>query len=450
MARGFKVPFIGSLLIMIVFSCVAFAQVQEGSFSITPQFGVYRFEKEQEFENGFHMGIGGGYNFTQHVGTELSFNYIRTPSKSSRADVEGYLYRWDFVYHFLPDNKIVPYLAGGLGGLALDPAATPKSPAYFLVNYGGGVKAFLKENIALRGDIRHIIPFNKVRNNVMLTFGIDFLFGGGEKAPAPAPTPKPEPKPEPVVAPAPPPDSDGDGVIDSNDACPNTPKGVKVDSKGCPLDTDGDGVYDYLDKCPDTPKGVKVNSSGCPLDTDGDGVYDYLDKCPDTPQGVKVNSSGCPLDTDGDGVYDYLDKCPDTPKDLKVNTDGCSILMKKQVAINLDIQFDTDKAVIKPEYNGRLKEVADFMTTYPQTTTVIEGHTDSVGKSAYNQKLSQKRSDAVRAYLINNFNLSADRLTAKGYGEEKPVASNDTEEGRSQNRRIQAVFNAETEYYEKR
>ena len=207
---------------------------------------------------------------------------------------------------------------------------------------------------------------------------------------------------------------------------------------------------DYLDKCPNTPKGVKVNSSGCPLDTDGDGVYDYLDKCPDTPSGVKVNSSGCPLDADGDGVPDYLDKCPDTARDLKVTADGCPILIKKAVTKNLNIQFDTDKADIKPEFNDNLKEAADFMNKYPQTTTVIEGHTDSVGKNKYNQTLSQKRADSVRDYLIKNFNISPDRLSTKGYGEENPIASNDTEEGRSQNRRIQATFNAQSEYYEKK
>ncbi len=120
-----------------------------------------------------------------------------------------------------------------------------------------------------------------------------------------------------------PPDTDGDGVYDYKDECPDTPKGVKVDEKGCPIDTDGDGVADYLDKCPDTPKGVKVDEKGCPFDTDGDGVYDYMDECPDTPKGVAVNEKGCPFDTDGDGVYDYLDACPDTPKGVAVDEKGC-------------------------------------------------------------------------------------------------------------------------------
>ena len=185
-------------------------------------------------------------------------------------------------------------------------------------------------------------------------------------------------------------------------------------------------------------------------DSDGDGVVDSKDTCPDTPKGVTVSSSGCPLDSDGDGVYDYLDKCPDTPIDLKVDADGCPIPLKKVARIDLDIQFDTNEADIKARYYDRLKEVADFMATYPGTTAVIEGHTDSVGSAAYNLTLSQRRAESVRDYLIQNFNINPDRLTAKGFGEDRPVASNDTKEGRSKNRRIQAVFTAEKEIYQKR
>ena len=122
-------------------------------------------------------------------------------------------------------------------------------------------------------------------------------------------------------------DSDRDGVKDSKDICPNTPKGVKVDKKGCPVDTDGDGVPDYKDKCPKTPVEARkaVDVTGCPLDSDKDGVSDYLDKCPETPQNAKVDSVGCEIDSDGDGVVDSADKCSDTPAAAigKVDKDGC-------------------------------------------------------------------------------------------------------------------------------
>jgi hypothetical protein len=148
-------------------------------------------------------------------------------------------------------------------------------------------------------------------------------------------------------------DSDGDGVPDYIDQCLDTPKGVKVDEKGCPLDSDGDGVFDFMDQCPDTPKGVKVDQKGCPLDSDGDGVADYLDQCSDTPKGAKVDTNGCPLDSDGDGVYDYLDKCPGTPKGAKVNEMGCWVLE--------GVLFDTNKRDIKSQSFPILDEAVDVL-----------------------------------------------------------------------------------------
>jgi outer membrane protein OmpA-like peptidoglycan-associated protein len=171
--------------------------------------------------------------------------------------------------------------------------------------------------------------------------------------------------------------------------------------------------------------------------TDGDGVYDYLDKCPDTPAGVSVDKDGCPLDTDGDGVYDYLDKCPGTPAGLKVDSNGCPV----PVSITLKIEFDTGKSDIKAKYHEEINVVADFMTKYPQTNTVIEGHTDNTGREAANVQLSQSRANSVRSYLIAKFGIEKDRLQAIGYGPKKPIASNATAEGKQKNRRVQAVIN---------
>jgi OmpA-OmpF porin, OOP family len=112
------------------------------------------------------------------------------------------------------------------------------------------------------------------------------------------------------------------------------------------------------------------------------------------------------------------------------------------VTIKLDVEFDTNKADVKDKYRNEIKKVADFMKTYPSTTAVIEGHTDNVFTAEYNQKLSQARADSVRQYLISNFGIKASRLTAVGYGLTKPIASNNTEEGRQKNRRVQAVIKA--------
>jgi OOP family OmpA-OmpF porin len=204
------------------------------------------------------------------------------------------------------------------------------------------------------------------------------------------------------------------------------PKPVEVAK---PLDSDGDGVPDDIDKCPDTPRGVQVDAKGCPLDSDGDGVPDYLDKCPDTPQGAPVDAEGCPLDSDGDGVADYLDQCPGTPKGATVNSVGCW-------AFEGVVLFDFAKYEIKPEAYSLLDEAVSVLKKNPEIVVEIQGHTDNIGSGAYNQKLSENRAKAIVDYLVDH-GIASYRLTAKGYGFTQPVASNDTEEGRARNRRVE-------------
>ena len=178
------------------------------------------------------------------------------------------------------------------------------------------------------------------------------------------------------------------------------------------------------------------------LDSDGDGVPDTDDLCPGTPAGVVVDSDGCPLDSDGDGVPDYLDKCPNTKANVRVNEVGCAMMASEGVSIELEVLFDTNKADIKPEFMANIQRVAEFMEQHPGAYAVIEGHTDSMGEAEYNQGLSLRRADAVRAVLVKEMGISNQRVTAEGYGEERPRATNDTREGRRLNRHVVAVLKA--------
>ena len=237
-------------------------------------------------------------------------------------------------------------------------------------------------------------------------------------------------------------DSDGDGVYDSKDKCPGTPAGTVVDKNGCPVDSDKDGVPDGIDRCPNTPTGVKVDAQGCPMDSDGDGVYDGIDKCPDTPKGVTVDAKGCPLDSDKDGVPDGIDKCPNTPVGTKVDETGCPVEVKKFIDTGMisttKILFDFGKATLKPEAKTEIEAIGKILIQVPDAKIDIHGHTDNVGSDAYNMKLSGERAKAVLDYLLKNFpQLKAENFTAKGYGKADPVASNDTEQGRAQNRRVE-------------
>ena len=148
------------------------------------------------------------------------------------------------------------------------------------------------------------------------------------------------------------------------------------------------------------------------------------------------------VDTDGDGVPDSRDECPNTPRNHVVDERGCSILTEEVERIDLQVQFDYDSAVVKPEFLADIRQVADFLRANSGTVADLEGHTDSTGTAEYNQGLSERRVNAVRQILINEFGLEAGRVTATGYGESRPVATNDTPAGRALNRRVVTVISA--------
>ncbi|MGL4318879.1 MAG: OmpA family protein [Pseudomonas sp.] len=147
-------------------------------------------------------------------------------------------------------------------------------------------------------------------------------------------------------------------------------------------------------------------------------------------------------DSDNDGVCDNVDKCPDTPANVTVDADGCPAVAEV-VRVELDVKFDFDKSKVKEESYGDIKNLADFMNQYPSTSTTVEGHTDSVGTDAYNQKLSERRATAVREVLVNQYGVGSERVNSVGYGESRPVADNATEAGRAVNRRVEAEVEAQ-------
>jgi OmpA-OmpF porin, OOP family len=257
-------------------------------------------------------------------------------------------------------------------------------------------------------------------------------------------------------------DADGDGVSDRKDKCPNTPAGVAVDATGCPLDGDADGVPDYQDKCP-TEKGLaalegcpdrdgdgvrdgddkcpdtpgKAELQGCP-DADGDGVTDASDKCPNTPAGVKVDATGCPVDTDGDGVPDFEDRCPNRPG--PASNKGCPEMKveekKKLKEATKFIQFDFNKATLKPISFPTLDGLVQILNDYPDYNLGISAHADNKGDDNYNLRLSDDRAASARTYMLSK-GITADRIVSHGYGESKPIADNATEAGRALNRRVE-------------
>ena len=227
------------------------------------------------------------------------------------------------------------------------------------------------------------------------------------------------------------PDTDGDGIPDKDDACPQV-KGLK-EFNGCP-DTDGDGIPDKDDACPEVAGPKEFN--GCP-DTDGDGIPDKDDKCPDVAG--PAENGGCPWpDTDGDGVLDKDDQCVNEAGPASNN--GCPEPndddQKRLNQYAKTILFDTGKATIKFQSAEVLNQIINVLKKFPKSRFRIEGYTDSTGKKQKNIELSQNRADAVKIYLIQG-GIASERLESKGYGPEKPIASNKNKKGRALNRRVE-------------
>ena len=185
-------------------------------------------------------------------------------------------------------------------------------------------------------------------------------------------------------------------------------------------------------------------------DGDQDGIFDDVDQCLNTPVNEKVDATGCALDSDGDGIADSMDNCPDSSEGSKVDDKGCYIIITKVKEIELEVNFENNSSEVTIDSMTEIEKVAEFLKQYPLTSVVIEGHTDDRGAAAYNMQLSQSRADAVAEMLVAQFNIDASRVSAKGFGESQPRDSNDTAEGRANNRRVTAQVSATVEEVEKR
>jgi outer membrane protein OmpA-like peptidoglycan-associated protein len=185
--------------------------------------------------------------------------------------------------------------------------------------------------------------------------------------------------------------------------------------------------------------GSEPSPSAQPPDTDGDGVIDTADACPGTEAGKQVDASGCPIDPDGDGVVGPADLCPNSPYGEPVDETGCRPRLAVAQEYTLLLRFETGSAKILGDPRSALAEVAALMTQYPETIVVIEGHTDDRGPPKYNLKMSKARADAVAKVLITDLGIDAGRVSTKGFGKTKPIATNATNEGRERNRRVVAV-----------
>lgn len=358
------------------------AEIKAGSVELSPFMGYSFFEDRQNLKNSPIFGGRIGYNFTDRFGVEAAgqFSPSRVDDRSQAFtrqgqftspmdDVDVSMYHVDLLYHFMPKERFNPFVTAGYGVAHYSPNINSKS-TMSAVNAGVGAKYWVAENVALRVDVRDNMIFDEHIHNMEATAGVVFRFGGDTKA---------------VVAQA---------------AAPP----AAVAAAAVPSDRDGDGVSDALDNCPGTPAGVSVDRNGCPLDGDRDGVADYLDNCPGTPAGVAVDRNGCP------------------PAKVKGVELAAAVAEPEVVVLSFeDIHFDFDQSTLKPEAKTILKRNIELLKENPRTQIRIAGYTSAAGTEEYNQKLSERRADSVRAYLVEEGVIGPDRLTMIGYGETRPA-----------------------------
>jgi OmpA-OmpF porin, OOP family len=344
------------------------------------EFGIFAggllFEGDATHDTAGTLGGRLGHYITNNIALEALVATSETDDNGSTKNSKILLPMGEVSYHF-GKSRFRPFLALGAGVMDADRDSTLRDRTDTVVGWGGGVKYMLYDFFALRVDGRHIANLERgesEKNMGLLTVGASWFFSG---CCASCKTPAPAA----VAAKPVDKDTDVDGVLDKTDACPNTPAGTKVDARGCSV----------------------------AVDSDGDGVLDSADACPGTPAGTKVDARGCPQ--------------------------SAAVIQQKEWVLK-GLQFDTASANIKAASFGVLDEAVQVLKDHPAVKVEIQGHTDNMGDDAFNQGLSERRAESVKAYLTGK-GVDASRLSTRGFGETAPKADNNTAAGRADNRRIE-------------
>jgi outer membrane protein OmpA-like peptidoglycan-associated protein len=471
--------------ICLAITIIASAQTEDKKWNFGLHGGATQYSGSlgSDFYKGHMAFYGvGGISVSRYLSSHLDLSLLVTKGEVGFNHPEGH-FKQDFSSVLLnfrfnligPRSPVRPYLLVGGGVMLFDKnlAITDKQVDYIAPSFGGGVNFKFSPFVMLNvqetflystGNKRSGVVGNK--NDAYLFHMAGFTFNFGHKK-----------------------DEDNDGVADRYDKCPATASHAVVDKVGCPIDTDNDGVADYLDTCPNEAGTAALNGcpdkdgdsiadkddkcpdvagtivlKGCP-DTDGDGVADADDACPGSKAGYAVDAKGCSLDNDKDGIVNEEDACPDLAgvaalkgcpdadgDGVSDNEDRCPQVkgtmankgcpeiskedVKKITQIGSKIFMETNSDNLQSASLAQLDELASILKRYDQANLLIEGYTDSQGDDAANMVLSQKRTEAVKTYLMGR-GIMESRLKAVGYGEAKPIADNKTAAGRAKNRRVE-------------
>ena len=422
---------------LFVFSYFTFAQTSDSPWAIavgvdlislqgenvdsSTKFGAPALSLSRYIGSGFSIGAQYAIGNAEENGIDLNYNSL-----------DG------IIKYNITEGNITPYVFGGYGMSKYSDSDDndgffPSTESGRTISGGIGINFYLDDNIAINVSTSYRgVSEEDTHSHLQHIIGLSYNFGAGDADKDGVPDQK-------DICPDVPglkefdgcPDTDGDGIPDNKDKCPEE-AGTEA-LEGCP-DSDGDGIADQDDLCPKQAGTSSMN--GCP-DSDGDGVADNIDSCPET-SGDPENK-GCPwADRDGDGVPDKDDQCPDE-EGTSANK-GCPDQPKDLLEfINSEknrFLFPASSSEINNEDHETLNVLKKLLDQYPVVNITIEGHASSDGSTGYNQKLSERRAEALKAHLIS-LGVDSNRIETVGYGESKPIEDNKYAKGRKQNRRAE-------------
>lgn len=412
----------GGVLVSAILATGAWAQapVEQGVeklWYVSPNVGQLNFEGDEEVKDGLLFGVRLGYDYTEMWSFEGGLQYAPTLDENFRYadgvrisrlseiagddvhDTSALVTSLDALFHFTRWERLDPYLSAGVGLTSYaDDLGDGRND--LSVRAGGGVMWHFNDEWAIRADARTFVAGADTEANMTLDAGVVWTWGARV--------------PRNFVAVGGPLDSDGDGLADVDE-----PRyGTDIHNP----DTDGDGLSDGEEVL--TWKTNPLNP-----DTDFDSLTDGYDEV------KKYGTNPLKRDTDDGGVADGHEVKEDGTNPL----DGSDDLILFELYIN----FDYDKAIIKPEYFPQIDVIAEKMLKrYPKSTARIEGHADraKLSKAEYNQKLSERRAQAVLDYLAQASGIERKRMEAHGYGFTRPKAPNDAVKGNPLNRRVEVYI----------
>jgi OOP family OmpA-OmpF porin len=376
---------------LIISTSSAFGAVKEGGYSLSPLVGGYVFGDNQQFNTSPVVGLRAGYSITREIGVEALYDYVfPTDSKYwSIKDISMHRFGAQGLYHFLPDNQLVPYLAAGVSGIKFS-GSSINPQTHFSFDYGAGAKYYVTDDIAVRADLRHVMYGynNSSYNNVEFMLGATFQFGGV----APAAKPVEHAVEQQAVKAACPP-------MPEPTACIPASKPEPVACIPAPI-----------------PEPVACTPVAC------------------TPAAEVVKTVLAPVTKE---ACEPLWKDEQTNAALAVTAKAC------ELPADSTILYGSDRILFKVDYHEELDKVGRFLQDFPTSRITIAGHTDTDGSKEENLQLSIVRAAVARSHITYKFKIDRSRISIKGYGGTKPVASNKTAAGKARNRRVEVVFSCE-------